>query len=71
MGLILPCIIQDTMHVKAKINDTIPNAIKIWIKLKCIGNKIDVMDKIDDKNIGINVQTISIEKNMDMNTIGT
>ena len=59
------------MHVSAKTNDTIPKAIKIWIKFKFIGNKIEVTDKIDDKNTGMNNQTTSIDKNIDINTIGT
>ena len=71
IGLILPWIIQDIMHVRAKTNDTIPKAIKIWIKFKFIGNKIEVTDKIEDKNTGMNNQTISIDKNIDINTIGT
>ena len=54
IGLILPWIIQDIMHVSAKTNDTIPKAIKIWMKFKLIGNKLEVADKIDDKNIDIN-----------------
>ena len=71
IGLILPWIIQDIMHVSAKTNDTIPKAIKIWIKFKFIGNKIEVTDKIEDKNTGMNNQTTSIDKNIDINTIGT
>ena len=71
IGLILPWIIQDIMHVNAKTNDTIPKAIKIWMKFKLIGNKIEVTDKIEDKNTGMNNQTTSIDKNIDINTIGT
>ena len=41
------------------------------MKFKLIGNKIEVADKIDDKNTGMNNQTTSIDKNIDINTIGT
>ena len=41
------------------------------MKFKLIGNKIEVTDKIDDKNTGMNNQTTSIDKNIDINTIGT